>query len=99
MNRLAPYLLICVAIATLQALMLPSLARYWWPSSLVKAIDGMIFGIWGVLTLAWILVAIAGLLACGRRGLWLFLTAPLGLMPLFLLGSIFFVCIGWGECL
>ncbi len=93
------FLVLCVAIATAQVLLSPYAAPYWWPRSVIRLSDGVIFQMWGALTVAWIVVVLTGVIMCGRRALWLLLTAPFGLLPVTLIFMIYYACIVNGQCL
>jgi hypothetical protein len=95
---LAFQLLTSLAIGLLTLVLSPWGSQCWWPAQTYfpKAIFG--FGYFMGLPSLWIIQFASCCVALGRRGMWLLLFAPLGLLPCFLTAKILVDCLAYGTC-
>ena len=91
-----------LVVGILIVALLPPVVGYWVPV-LIRAgfpiSAGAHLDLLIALSVAWIVIAAIGLVSYGRRGLWLLLGAPLGLLPILAYLWLFFGCIFFGQCL
>jgi hypothetical protein len=88
------------SIGLLQFALSPWGAPFWgWHYPFHDANSDMIWAPWLFLSAAWIVVVIVGLTKLGRRGRWLFLSAPLALLPFEFVFFLAVACIFWSNCL
>jgi len=91
MFRLIPMIILSLAVGAagfVQSALFP------WPNS-VPALYARVFG----LALVWVVVLLAGLIVHGKRGLWLFLGAPLALFWPAMIGNLHLMCRLTYDCM
>jgi hypothetical protein len=98
-ESLRPLFIASLIVAGLELAWSPSLLRSWWPGNWVRLPDGVYFVVFLVLALIWIAILASALIRCGRRGSWLLIGAPLGLLPLWLWLGLVWACAVHRDCL
>jgi len=91
------FLLASFGIAFVQWSLSPEIAPHWLRP--LRISDSAAFTILFALSFLWLGVVTAGLIKCGWPGLLMLIPAKYGLLPFYLIGSIYWACAVRGGCL